>query len=339
LRALGPSPEPTRGMKRPAAPKKKLQTNGMTVQAIDGLADTKLGGAEALQGARVSPKGLVKSLYARWEYLADQEAFRRAPGLILCRLISWWIRCLLQQSAIIRLPKWGVQMFLPAEWRGLPKLIFAFREYYEPELACLEEVLSPGKTFVDAGANVGIYTLAASRIVGKTGRVFAFEPSMQSLPALQRNIALNRLTNVVAFPVALSHVTAAAKLYHGPNPSLNSLGKETAWSEESEEITTERLDDILERACIDHVDVIKVDVQGAEELVLRGARKVLSSMHPTIIFEIFPEGTVPLRLAPYGAWEFLASLGYEFSVVDWREGLRRQERPPGIRNVVATYRQ
>jgi len=322
-----------------AAPENKPQTDGATVQAIDGQPDAKLRGVEILQEAWVPPKSLLKNLYARWEYLADQEAFRRAPGLILLRLISWRIRCLLQQAAIIRLPRWGIQMFLPAEWRGLPKLIFAFREYYEPELAILEEVLSPGKTFVDAGANVGIYTLAASRMVGETGSVIAFEPSIQSLPALRKNIALNHLTNVVAFPVALSHVTGTAKLYHGPNPSLNSLGKEIAWPEDTEEITTETLDDIFERASIDHVDVIKVDVQGAEELVLRGAHKLLTSMHPTIIFEIFPEGTVPLGLAPYGAWEFLASLGYEFSVVDWRDGLRRQESPPGIRNVLATYRQ
>ena len=309
------------------------------MQAIDGQADAKLRVAEILREAGVPPKGLLKGLRERWEYLADQEAFRREPGCVLRRLISWRIRCWLQRPTTIPLPKWGIQMYLPAEWRGLPKLIFAFREYYEPELSCLEELLSPGKTFVDVGANVGIYTLAASRIVGETGRVIAFEPSIQSLPALRRNIALNHLTNVALFPVALSHVTGMAKLYHGPNPSLNSLGKETAWSEDAEEITTETLDGMVERARLDHVDVIKADVQGAEELVLRGARRLLTSMRPTIIFEIFPEGTAPLRLAPYGAWEFLATLGYEFFVADWRAGLRKQVSPPGIRNVVAIYRQ
>jgi FkbM family methyltransferase len=311
---------------------------GTTVQAIGQHPERNLKGIERLQEGSLSPAGLFKNLHARWQYFVAQEAFCRSPWVTSARLIFWRVRCLLRQAAMIHLPRWGVQIFLPAEWRGLPKLVFVFREYYEPELFYIESVLSPGKTFVDAGANVGIYTLVAGRIVGETGRVFAFEPSIQSLPALRKNIELNGLTNVVAFPVALSHISGRAKLYHGPNPGLNSLGKEISWPEDTEEITTETLDDMVERGYIDHVDVIKVDVQGAEELVLRGAHKVLTTMHPTIIFEIFPEGTIPLRLAPYGAWEFLAGLGYEFSVVDWLGRLRRQMSPPGIRNVVATYR-
>ena len=79
-------------------------------------------------------------------------------------------------------------MFLPAKWQGIGRLIFTLREHYEPELAYLEKVLSAGKTFVDVGASFGIYTVAASRMVGDTGRVLAFEPSVQSFPILQKNI-------------------------------------------------------------------------------------------------------------------------------------------------------
>jgi len=125
------------------------------VQAIDGQPDPNLRDAEILQEARVPSKSLLKNLYARWEYLADQEAFRREPGLILLRLISWRIRCLLQQAAIIRLPRWGIQMFLPAEWRGLPKLIFAFREYYEPELAIRGRSSLPRKNVCRCGSERG----------------------------------------------------------------------------------------------------------------------------------------------------------------------------------------
>src|SRR5882757_496264 len=101
-----------------------------------------------------------KLLVDRWKYLRAQESFRRAPLLTVCRLICWRARCLLQKPAVINLPEWNVRMFLPPEWRGIGKLVFAFREDYEPELACLREILWPGNVFIDAGANVGIYTLA-----------------------------------------------------------------------------------------------------------------------------------------------------------------------------------
>src|SRR5205085_1924968 len=86
----------------------------------------------------------------------------------------------------------------------------------------------------------------------------------------------------------------------GPNPSLNSLGKDPSWKEDGEEIATESLDQVLHQVGIDRVDVIKMDVQGAEELVLRGASNVLTSVHPVIIFEIWPEGTTLLGISRIG---------------------------------------
>ena len=94
-------------------------------------------------------------------------------------------------------------MFLPPYWKGVAKLIYAFRDYYEPELTFLESLLSPGKVFVDAGANFGIYTAMASKTVGEAGRVISFEPSARAFPVLRHNIALNGFRNVQAFPMAL----------------------------------------------------------------------------------------------------------------------------------------
>jgi FkbM family methyltransferase len=251
------------------------------------------------------------------------------------------MRCLLRWPAVATLRRWNVKMFLPAHWLGVPKLIFTFRDYYEPELPLLEKILSPGETFVDAGANIGIYTLVASKIVGDAGRVIAFEPSAQSFPVLQRNIALNDLKNVVTFPFALAERSGQARLYRGPNPGLNSLGndpcwkqRDPSWKEGAEEIATEQLDRVLQRAAVDRVDVVKLDVQGAEELVLRGAMKNISSTRPLIIFEIFPEGTVPIGLAPFGAWELLQSIGYKFFLVT-RGAFRPIMSPPEGGNVVA----
>src|SRR6266480_962060 len=143
----------------------------------------------------------LRNLEAKWSFLSVQQAFNLAPVRTTLRLASWRIRCLLGKAAIIDLRNWGVRMFLPPNWRGVAKLIYAFRDYYEPELAYLEKLLAPGKVFVDAGANFGIYTAMASKTVGEAGRVISFEPSARAFPVLQQNIVLNDFKNVLAFPM------------------------------------------------------------------------------------------------------------------------------------------
>jgi FkbM family methyltransferase len=296
-----------------------------------------LGGSSRV--GQSSMQGPLKHLGEQWKYLKAQDGFRQAPLLTASRLISWRFRCLLQLPAIINLREWDVRMLLQPEWRGMAKLVFAFRERYEPELSYLKMILSPGNTFVDVGANVGIYTLAASKIVGETGRVLAFEPSAQSSPLLNKNVALNGLTNVQTFPVALAQKNGRAWLHRGPNPTLNSFGKDPSWKEDGEEVVTETLDQVLRKARVDRVDVIKMDVQGAEELVLRGASSILTSAHPVVIFEVWPEGAVLLGLSPYGPWELLESIGYQFFAVDPGGALSSIKSPPATGNVVAIYRQ
>jgi FkbM family methyltransferase len=276
----------------------------------------------------------LKNLRGKWGYLTVQEAYGRDPLRTVSRLLAWRMRCILRRPATASLRPWRLKMFLPANWRGVEKLIFAFREDYEPELGYLQQILLPGMTFVDAGANIGIYTLVASRIVGDTGRVIAFEPSAQSFRILQRNIALNGLQNVLAFPFALAQTSGSTRLYHGPNAGLNSLGRDPSWKEDAEEIAIEQLDRVIQQTSTARVDMIKMDVQGAEELVLLGAMKIVTSSRPMIVFEIFPEGTAPIGLSPFGAWELLQSLGYKFFVVH-RGTLHQTTSPPAGGNVVA----
>src|ERR1700758_1658936 len=123
--------------------------------------------------------GRLQKLRELWGFLTVQEAFRRAPMLTLLRSAAWCCRCLLRITTTVELPRWNVRMFFPAQRKGFGKFIFAFREYYEPELAYLEKILSPGKCFVDVGANFGVYTLVGGKLVGDRGRVFAFEPTAQ----------------------------------------------------------------------------------------------------------------------------------------------------------------
>lgn len=282
---------------------------------------------------------LLQRFEKKWCYLMSQPAFRLSPMKTMLHLLSWRIRCFLRVPATVKLRNWGVRMFLPPEWRGIAKLAFVFRERYERELLLLQKLLSPGMTFVDAGACYGIYTLAASKIVGSAGSVLAFEPAPRAFRILQKNVSLNSLPNVTAYSLALTTSSGKALLYRHPNVGCDSLGKDDSFTSTSEVIATESLDSVLGKTLVSRVDVIKIDVQGAEEWVLRGATEVLNSNHPVVIFEVYPPCAAPLHLSPRGAWDFLASLGYEFFVADSCGKLRKQLVPPTDGNVVAIHLQ
>ena len=283
-------------------------------------------------------RGLGENLTSKWRYLAVQESFKRTPVRTLSRLVSWRARCFVGSSAVVHMPRWNVQMLLPANWHGVEKLIFAFREYYESELGYLEQILSPGMTFVDAGACYGIYSLAASKIVGPEGRVLAFEPASRVFSVLERNVALSHLQNARAHRVALTDKPGRAWLYHHANVGCDSLGRDHTFTEKKEEIDTEMLDHMLRGDSAGPVHVIKMDVQGAEELVLRGAASTIKTQHPVVIFEVYPEGAAALGLSLYGAWDFLDRAGYEFFVVNGSGALQPETSPPSNRNVIAIYR-
>jgi FkbM family methyltransferase len=286
---------------------------------------------------RVAVDRWLTRLKNQWSYLSTQKSFCCAPAATAIRLIWWCIRCILGWPATVTLRPWNVKMFLPANWCGIEKLIYAFGAHYEPELAYLKQVLSPGSTFVDAGACYGVYTLAASTIVGRQGRVIAFEPAARAFRVLQHNLELNGVANVKPYPAALTEKEGKTWLYHHPNVGCDSLGRDGSFTDHGEEVETESLDNVLCQLPPRSVDVMKLDVQGAEELLLRGALATLRAHHPVVIFEVYPEGAIPLGLAPYGAWQLLEDLGYQFFVVENDETLTRVELPPVDRNVVAIY--
>jgi len=194
-------------------------------------------------------------------------------------------------------------------------------------------------TFVDAGACYGLYTLAAAKIVGEAGCVIAFEPASRAFRVLRKNVTLNSLANVLAYPLALTANNGKALLFRHPNVGCDSLGRDHSFTDSAEEVVTESLDSVLGELSVNQVDVIKMDVQGAEELVLRGASKILDSSHPVVIFEVYPPSAILVGLSPYGAWDFLHNLGYEFFVVDQHGALRREMSSAVDRNVVAIYKQ
>jgi FkbM family methyltransferase len=157
------------------------------------------------------------------------------------------------------------------------------------EFAFLDSVLKEGMVFVDAGANEGLYSLFASRCVGPSGRVFAFEPSQRELDRLTCNIRLNGLENVRAVRAALSDVEGELELHiacseHSGHNTLGTFAHEVPLLR-TERVSARTLDAFAAEAGLTRLDFLKLDVEGAERRVLDGSRKVLHQMRPMILLE------------------------------------------------------
>jgi FkbM family methyltransferase len=140
------------------------------------------------------------------------------------------------------------------------------------------ELVRKGDCVLDIGANVGLYSLLASRLAGETGRVIAFEPLPANLDVLRRHLHLNRVTNVTVLGNAVTDVEGKSRFACSTNPSMGSLCR----CGESE-VETVTLDGLWKRGVVPCPDVVKIDVEGAEAGVLRGAEQLLSECRPTII--------------------------------------------------------
>ena len=283
-----------------------------------------------------------QAIGGKYRYLMAHPGFRRSPALTLARLLRWRLQCMLGIPAILSLPEFDARFYVPPRWRGAgTTMIYAVRSSYEKELLRLSRFISPGMVVVDGGANCGIYTVAAAKLVGPSGLVLSFEPGAEAFSVLRKNIGLNCLKNVRIYRAALSEKEGKAALYHhegGPNSfSLGSLG---ASGIDFEEVTARSLCHALQEEAVQRIGLIKLDVEGAEELALLGAKPIIAGSHPTVIFEVHAAAAKRLGLSPTGAWELLEGLGYSFFLLSDRGDLCPLNQPPGegdVINVVAIH--
>ena len=151
-----------------------------------------------------------------------------------------------------------------------------------PELwQSMSEVLSPGAVFLDVGAHIGYDTLKAGVRVGPSGKVISFEPSPRTLMQLNANVSASHATNVIVEPVACTD--QESPLYDSTpegNSGASSLSLANAdeagrGSLPSYEVRGRLIDDVVQELGLTRVDVMKIDVEGAEFLVLNGAKNTL----------------------------------------------------------------
>jgi len=193
---------------------------------------------------------------------------------------------------------------------------------YEPEItAVFDRYCRPGMTAFDIGAHAGYHTIRLSKLCGPSGRVHAFEPVPENVECLRETLRLNRLRNVQVHELAVSDREGTAELItHGVFDGFACLkqgghGRRERPTGDSRvlAVRTIDVDTFCPRFEIARVDLIKMDIEGAELLALQGMMRTLRRDCPILIVELW--GTENLAEAP----QLLSCLGYEVQILSvWR---------------------
>ncbi len=164
----------------------------------------------------------------------------------------------------------------------------------------LSGLLKEGDVFYDVGAHVGFFSLLASHFVGPSGIVYAFEPFPRNISFLKKHIALNNISNIEIIEAAIADYDGEAFFEESES---SSMGKVSASGQTR--VTAACLDHLVSSGRIPPPSVIKIDVEGLQDIVLKGSRGILEKYHPAILIEAAYENDNEGNF-----YSVLTSLGY-----------------------------
>ena len=177
---------------------------------------------------------------------------------------------------------------------------------YEPDVCAVIQSHRHGETMMDIGANVGYFTLLMAQHAGRDGQVIAFEPVPGVHALLCENLRLNNCTQARAERMALADVESSETMYSerdSPVPFTARLADDGDCR-----VTVGTVDRYVEAAGMKKLDFVKIDVEGAEDRVIRGMTRTLRTFRPDILVEIHRDDGTPSE-----ALERLHEMGYELS--------------------------
>ena len=189
-----------------------------------------------------------------------------------------------------------------------------FNQSREPDTTkALKLLCKPGMIVIDIGANVGSHTLPLANSVGDKGKVYAIEPVPWALDKLRKNLALNHFSSDYTDENAEFSLRASFKTT-SENPVNENGGLSESWWSACEKVSVkvDTLDNFIVKENIPHVDVIKLDVDGFEVKVLKGAERILQSFKPIILMELAPSWLKEKGDSIEELLSYLIKCGYKF---------------------------
>jgi FkbM family methyltransferase len=208
----------------------------------------------------------------------------------------------------------------------------ALKRSYEAHVTgVMRSLLRPGMVVVDIGANIGYYSLLAASRVGESGKVIAFEPGAENAALLMRSAQGNGFDNLVVHPYAVSDADAMIGFTMDDSNGQIKPGDPADWACQVQTIILEEF-----LAAEPRIDLIKMDIEGAEGRALRGMQQLIRQHHP-IIFSEFNPTSLPVisEIAPADYLNLLRAPGYDLFVLHRTGG--RSATPQSNAQIMAHF--
>lgn len=205
--------------------------------------------------------------------------------------------------------------------------LFFLREYEQSEIITLNSFLKSDSVFLDLGANIGIYSLQASKKLSNTGKIISFEPFSINFDLLKKHIDWANLSQVKLEKKAVRNINGFLTLYH--DKQAKNLGMVTAtYSEfaDKEDVEQITIDTYVEQEKLSKIDVIKIDIEGFEYETLLGMEKTLSKFKPVILMEVLTDNSP--------AETYLQQFGYQKWFISDNGSLSKTSQNPNRRNFI-----
>lgn len=199
----------------------------------------------------------------------------------------------------------GATIYVPPTLQVITSYVLLEQEsWFEDEVDFVRSILLPGECAIDIGANFGVYTVGLAEAVGSSGKIFGFEPAAQTSAYLRGTVQLRHRTQVELIQAAVSNHSGRALLKTGVTPELNAIKNTGDEQNSGEMVDVLAIDEFFSK---DHPKIafIKIDAEGHELAVGRGAKVTILKDQPLIMFEIRDANGFDFRFL-----EFLELLGF-----------------------------
>jgi len=267
-------------------------------------------------------------------FLSRHPAYSRHRLRSWIRVANWYAQVSAGISPVRKIPSWQLDVKLPRLFKTPAKVFFLFGKEYDEMLEFVDLSLNPGETFIDVGANFGIYSYLAARKVGACGRVFAIEPTPSMCSILRENAQANFLGNLDVIQAAFGERSGTSLLNLHADSGRSSLRDMRSEVVGRIQVAVQTLDaSIPDRQS---VAMIKMDVEGYEPHVLAGGRQRIQRDHPVILFENNPGALNEAGSSTDALCGMLAEFGYSIYHYAGARTLVKTT-PAGFGNFVALH--